>query len=154
MGQTACVVIRPVLVDNFASLCNCTTVDRVSDRMTDASSVYFRRFMPSVWSAYRGPTWGFPFLWFQIEPSSLFHSVLWLQWALVISKSKGIAEILRDISSSTYQIWRIEQKINRTTIFHKWILKLDAFWKYFGKKEKLLPRSIFSSLPQYFDTCC
>ena len=36
---------------------------------------------------------------------------------LVISKSKRLFEILRDIRTSTYQICKIEEK-NRTTIFH------------------------------------
>ena len=42
-----------------------------------------------------------------------------IQSTLVISKSKGLSEILRDIRSSTYQICRIEEKINRTTTFYK-----------------------------------
>ena len=40
---------------------------------------------------------------------------------LVISNSKGLSEILRDIRSSTYQICRIEEKIIRTTSFNKYI---------------------------------
>ena len=31
MRQSACLVINPITVDNFASLFNCTPVDRVSD---------------------------------------------------------------------------------------------------------------------------
>ena len=42
-----------------------------------------------------------------------------IQSTLVISKSKGLSEILRDIRTLTYQICRIEEKINRTTTFHK-----------------------------------
>ena len=42
-----------------------------------------------------------------------------VQSTVVISKSKGLSEILRDIQTSTYQICRIEEKINRTTTFHK-----------------------------------
>ena len=38
---------------------------------------------------------------------------------LVISKSKGLYEIFRNIHTSTYQICRIEEKINQTTTFHK-----------------------------------
>ena len=37
---------------------------------------------------------------------------------LVISKSRGLSEILRYIRTSTYQICRMEEKINRTTSFH------------------------------------
>ena len=39
----------------------------------------------------------------------------------VISNSKGLYEILRDILTSTYQICRIEEKINRTPTFNKFI---------------------------------
>ena len=37
--------------------------------------------------------------------------VLNIQSTLVISNSKGLSEILRDIRSSTYQVCRIEEKI-------------------------------------------
>ena len=40
-----------------------------------------------------------------------------IQSNLVISNSKGLSEILRDIRTSTYQICRIEEKITRTTTF-------------------------------------
>ena len=42
-----------------------------------------------------------------------------MQSTLDISKSKGLFEALRDIHTSTYQICRIEEKINRTTTFNK-----------------------------------
>ena len=42
-----------------------------------------------------------------------------IQSTLVISKLKGPAETLRDIHTSTYQIFRIEENTNRTTKFHK-----------------------------------
>ena len=38
---------------------------------------------------------------------------------LVISKSKGPSETLRDIRTLTYQMYRIEENTNRTTKFHK-----------------------------------
>ena len=37
---------------------------------------------------------------------------------------KGLSEILRDIRTLTYQIWRIKEKINQTTTFHKLICNL------------------------------
>ena len=43
----------------------------------------------------------------------------YLQLTLVISKSKGLSEILRDIHTLTYQSCRTEEKINWTTAFHK-----------------------------------
>ena len=42
-----------------------------------------------------------------------------IQSTLVISKLKGPSETLRDIRSSTYQVFRIEANTNRTTKFHK-----------------------------------
>ena len=42
-----------------------------------------------------------------------------IQSTLVISKLKGPSEALRDIRTSTYQIFRIEEYTNRTTKFHK-----------------------------------
>ena len=40
---------------------------------------------------------------------------------LVISNSKGLSEILRDIRTSRYQICRIEEKIIRTATFNKYM---------------------------------
>ena len=48
-------------------------------------------------------------------------SLFIIQLTLVISNSKGLPEILRDIRTSTYQICRIEEKIIRTTTFNKYI---------------------------------
>ena len=73
-------------------------------------------------------------------------------------KSKELSEILQDICTSTYQICRFDEKINWTTTFHKWyviwLLRLEIYWKYCGKEEKLLFRSNFSSFPPYFYTSC
>ena len=44
-----------------------------------------------------------------------------IQSTLIISNSKGLSEILRDICTSTYQICRTEEKIIRTTTFNKFI---------------------------------
>ena len=44
-----------------------------------------------------------------------------LQSTLIISKSKGLYEIVRDIRTSTYQICRIEEKVIQTTTFQEWI---------------------------------
>ena len=37
MGQTACLVVNPIIVDGYASLFNCTTAVRASDSMTASS---------------------------------------------------------------------------------------------------------------------
>ena len=44
-----------------------------------------------------------------------------LQSTLIISNSKGPSETLWDIRTSTYQIFRIEEKIIQTTTFNKFI---------------------------------
>ena len=66
---------------------------------------------------------------FSIQTKSLQHPVICLQTklqtfhiqsTLVISNSKGLYETLRDIRSSTYQIYGTEEKtINRTTTFNR-----------------------------------
>ena len=80
-----------------------------------------------------------------------------IQSTLVISKSKGPSKTVRDIRTSTYQSCSIEEKTIWTTNFYKWLCNLtplnrNVYWKYCGKGEKLLPRSNFSSFPQYFIT--
>ena len=40
MRQSACLVISPITVDNFAALFNCTTVDRASDSMMGPTYSY------------------------------------------------------------------------------------------------------------------
>ena len=49
------------------------------------------------------------------------HWKLEIQSTVVISNSKGLAEILQDISTSTNQICKIEEKIIRLTTFNKHI---------------------------------
>ena len=67
------------------------------------------------------------------QPNILFiYLFIYLQSTLVISNSKGLSKILRDIRTSTYQICRIEKKIIRTTTFNKYIyviglLKLEIY---------------------------
>ena len=53
-----------------------------------------------------------------------FYLMIQILSTFVISKSKGLSEILRVIRTSTYQICRIEEKINRTSTFHKSICNL------------------------------
>ena len=47
-----------------------------------------------------------------------------IQSTLVISNSKGLSEILRDIRTSTYQICRTEEKLIRLTTFNKYMCNL------------------------------
>ena len=55
------------------------------------------------------------------EYTSVLHedNINKVQSTLVISKSKGPSDILRDIRTSTYQMCRTEENTNRTTKFHK-----------------------------------
>ena len=65
----------------------------------------------------------------------------------VISKSKGPSKILRDIRSSTYEICRTEEKINRTTTFHKWVYNLTPevrnILKILWKRGEIAPKEQF-----------
>ena len=66
-----------------------------------------------------------------------------LQSTLVISNSKGLSETLRDIRTSTYQIFRIEEKITRTTTFNKyicnWTLDVRDISKILWKRGEIAP---------------
>ena len=59
------------------------------------------------------------FVWLSVRNHIVNHVVFKVQSTLVISKSKGPSETLRDIRTSTYQMCRIEENTNRTTKFHK-----------------------------------
>ena len=66
-----------------------------------------------------------------------------IQSTLVISKSKGLFEILRDIRTSTYQICRTEEKIIRTTTFNKymcnWTSEVRDILKMLWKRGEIAP---------------
>ena len=75
-------------------------------------------------------------------------SIFEVQSTLVISNSKGLPEILRDIRTSTYQICRIEEKLIRLTTFNKymcnWTLEVTDILKIVEKRRNC------SFFPQYF----
>ena len=48
------------------------------------------------------------------------------QSTLVVSKSKGLSEVLRDIRTSIFQICRIEENTNRRTKFNKKMYNLTS----------------------------
>ena len=66
-----------------------------------------------------------------------------IQSTLVISNSKGLSEILRDIRTSTYQNCRIEEKLIRLTIFNKymcnWTLEFRDILKILWKRGEIAP---------------
>ena len=75
--------------------------------------------------------------------------LFYLQSTLVISKSKGPSETLRDIRISTYQMCRTEENTNRITKFHKLTCNLiplvrNICWNIV---EQFLPLSIIFLLP-------
>ena len=75
MLQTACMVLNPVIVDNFVSHFNCATVSRTSCIMTALSAICFRIMTPDhccLWTQ-RGPTCEFTLFWFLLVTSSLFR---------------------------------------------------------------------------------
>ena len=75
---------------------------------------------------------------------------------LVISNSKGLSEILRDIRTSTYQICRIEEKITRTTTFNKYMCN----WALEVEIENIVEKGSYCSIgaisPLFHNifTCC
>ena len=78
-------------------------------------------------------------------------SIFYVQSTLVISNSKGLSETLRDIRTSTYKIFRIEEKVIRTTTFNKyicnWTLDVTDISKILWKREEI-------SFSTIFFTCC
>ena len=64
-----------------------------------------------------------------------------MQLTLVISNSKGLSEILRDIRTSTYQICRIKEKIIRIITFDKymcnWTLGVRDILKILWKRGEI-----------------
>ena len=66
-----------------------------------------------------------------------------IQSTLVISNSKGLSEILRDIRTLTYQICRIEEKLIRLTTFNKymcnWTLEVRDILKILWKRGEIAP---------------
>ena len=65
---------------------------------------------------------------------------------------EGLSEIFWDIRTSTYQIYRIEEKINQTTTIHKWLCSLtpEIRWRYIEKiVEKRKNCSFFSTIICY-----
>ena len=75
-----------------------------------------------------------------------------------LSRIPGDSLKLFEISVPRHtRVAEVKKTINWTTTFNKYIyviglLKLEIYWKYCGKEEKLLLRSNFSSFPQYFVT--
>ena len=67
----------------------------------------------------------------------------YIQSTLVISNSKGLSEILRDISTSTYQICSIEEKIIQKNTFNKymcnWTLEVRDILKILWKRGEIAP---------------
>ena len=63
-----------------------------------------------------------------------------LQLNLVISKSKGPSETLRDIRTSTYQICRIEENSSETTKFHEWTCNLTPLVEIYMYIENIVEK--------------
>ena len=73
-----------------------------------------------------------------------------IQSTLIISNTKALSEIFRDIRTSTYQICRIEEKIIQTTTFNKymgnWILEVRDISKILWKRGEIAPLGAISPL--------
>ena len=84
-------------------------------------------------------------LWFHYE-----NTIIQIQSTLVISNSKGLSEILRDICTSRYQVWSIEEKWieqpHFTNVYVIWFLEIEIYWKYCGREEKLSVSPLFHNI--------
>ena len=73
-----------------------------------------------------------------------------VQSTLVISNSKGLSEMLRDIRTSTYQICRIADKIIRTTTYNEfignWALEVRDIVKNIGEKRRNCSSPLFHNI--------
>ena len=73
----------------------------------------------------------------------IFSTIFNIQSTLIISNSKELSEILRDIRTSTYQICRIEENIVRSTTFNKyicnWTLEVRDMLKILWKRGEIAP---------------
>ena len=87
-----------------------------------------------------------------------WHFYLEVQSTLVISNSKGLSEILRDIRSSTYQVCRIEEKIIWLTTFNKlignWTFEVRDILKILWKRGEIAPQEQFLLFSTIFSICC
>ena len=85
-------------------------------------------------------------IWNSISLRKLCISLKSIKESRLFSKSKGLSDILRDICTSTNQICRIEEKINPTDTFHKWIcnliLEVRDILKIFWKGGETAPSSL------------
>ena len=83
----------------------------------------------------------------RLEFFSCLSIITNIQSTLVISNSKGLSEMLRDIRTSTYQICRIEEKIIRTTTFDKyicnWTLEISDILKMLWERGEIAPMEQF-----------
>ena len=85
----------------------------------------------------------------------LLTIIIIIQSALVISNSKGLPEILRDIRTLTYQICRIEEKLIRLTTFNKymcnWTLEVTrVILKILWKRGEIAPPEQFLLFSKIF----
>ena len=85
-------------------------------------------------------------IWLKIlslRKRSILPHIFNLQLTFVISNSKGLSEIFRDIRTSTYQIYRMEEKNIRTTTINKyicdWILEVRDKLKILWKRGEIAP---------------
>ena len=90
-----------------------------------------------------------PFYYYLLIINCIFIKID-IQSTLVISNSKGLSEILRDIRSSTYQVCRIEEKIIWLTTFNKlignWTFEVRDILKILWKRGEIAPYGAISPL--------
>ena len=92
-------------------------------------------------------------IWALVQFTAIISDRLYSHSRHSLSRSQRDSEILRDISTWTYQICKVGEKINWTITFHKWICNLMPDDKrYIENIVEKRRRSHFSSFPKYFIT--
>ena len=75
-------------------------------------------------------------------------------FCIISHKPSPLKRMFRDIQIVIIMYFVVVSSVGKTNEYIIWLLKLELYWKYCGKEEKLLLRSNFSSFPQYFIICC
>ena len=107
LRHTACMVDNPLLVDNSASLFNCTTVGRSFDLLTVPSSICSRWFTPVFQCLCLGPSMSCS--WFSCILASARH------WAQCFVSSITKTRLFKYIENFTTKNWKFSDK--KTLIF-------------------------------------
>ena len=109
MRQSACLVINPVTVDNFAALLNCTPVGRASDSKT----IHFSWLRPELIRMLLGPPVG------RASDSKTIHFSCWDRSSFVCCLvHRGTSHDLYLLQISNGVVWQSRDlQLSRNTLY-------------------------------------